>query len=101
MGSVHGTANQKQGANIDGDRPTHQQYVRRTEDGDIKTVCVVPPVVEGRGGDHCESTPGSDEGSERSAKAPYLDACTSSLKRCRATAKCRGKYQETRSKPPQ
>src|SRR5580692_2494858 len=100
MGSVHGTANQKQGANIDGDRPTHQQDVRRTEDGDIETVCVMPPVVEGSGYDHGESTPSSNERPERSAKAPYFYAGRSSLQCCslqccRATAKRRGKYQET------
>src|SRR5580700_10708510 len=61
----------------------------------------MPPVVERSGCDHGESTPSGYEGSKRSAKAPYLYACRSSLVRCRALAKGSGKYQETGSKAPQ
>jgi hypothetical protein len=45
--AIHGAADQNQGADGDGDRSGHQQYVRWTEDGDIETVSVMPPVVEG------------------------------------------------------
>jgi hypothetical protein len=66
--AIHGAANQNQGADGDGDRSGYQQYVRWTEDGDIETVSVMPPVVERGGYDPGESTPGSNESAEWSPK---------------------------------
>ena len=50
-----------------------EDHVRRAEDLHVQAVGVVPPVVEGRGGDHGDSAPGGDERAQRSAEAPDLD----------------------------
>src|SRR5690242_16339143 len=45
----------------------------RTENLHVQPVRVVPPVIEGRGGDHGDATPGSDESTERTVETPHPD----------------------------
>ena len=52
--------------------PEHR--MRQADDFDVEAVGVVPPVVEGRRGEHREAAPRRHETSERSAKAPHRDA---------------------------
>src|SRR5215831_5095341 len=69
--TVHDTPNQNQSANVDGNRTARQYYVRWAEDGDIETVGVMPPVVEGSRCYHREGSPSGNEGAEWTAKRPY------------------------------
>ena len=71
LGAAELSHEQQQRADADHQHAEDQQHVGRAENLYVEAVSVVPPVVEGRGGDHGHAAPGTDECAERSAEAPH------------------------------
>ena len=90
-GAVHRGEDEEHHADRDGADAEDQQRVRRTDDLDVEAVGVVPPVVEGRGGEHRDASPGGEEDAERGAQAEDLDGGGAQLRdrgrRCTATTR--------------
>ena len=57
-------------AEADGGHAEGEQDVRRAEDFDVEAVGIVPPVVEGGGGDHADGAPGGNERAEWATESP-------------------------------
>ncbi len=67
--AVHLRDNQQQRAHLHGEDAQHQQRMRWADDLYIEAISVVPPVVEGRRGNHGHSAPRRQEGAQRSAQS--------------------------------
>src|SRR5260370_2131144 len=50
--------------------------MRRAENFNVKSVSVVLPIIERRGGEHGKAAPGGDESPQRTVKTPDLDGRT-------------------------
>ena len=72
-GAVDFREHQDKRAEADTGHSQGEQNVRRAEDFDVEAVGVVPPIVEGAGGDHGDGAPGADKGAEGSAETPHGD----------------------------
>src|SRR5262249_52430673 len=74
FGAVHLAKDQNERADVDGYHSGGEHHVGRAKDLDVEAVGVVPPIVEGCGGEHGDAAPGGDEGAERAAETPEGDA---------------------------
>src|SRR5439155_27373795 len=50
-----------------------EEEVRRAQQRHVEAVGDMPPVVEGRGGEHVDAAPGAEEASQWAAKSPNFD----------------------------
>src|SRR5271167_2660094 len=69
LGTVHRGDDKEKRAKANGPDAKHEHGVRRRYNLDVKTVGIVPPVVEGRRCEHGDASPGSKKSAEGSAKA--------------------------------
>ena len=72
-GAVERGEDEEHHANRDAADAEDEQRVGRRDDFDVEPVGGVPPVVEGRGDEHRDASPGRDEGAERGAEAEHVD----------------------------
>ena len=67
--AIHGRGDQYHRADLHRDHSNREHNMRRAQDLDVEPVSVMPPVVEGRRGDHDEAAPRADESPERPSEA--------------------------------
>ncbi len=76
---IHRRHDEEDDAYGDAANAKNKQRVRRRNDLDVQAVGVVPPVVEGRRGEHRDAAPGRNKGAERGAEAQHRDRFTLQL----------------------